>query len=394
MKYVILIIDGASGWPIPEHGGRTSLEIAGTPNLDSMVREGILGLCRTVPEGMEASSACACMSILGYDPRVYYRGRGGIEARSLDIPIGADEVVFRCNLVAVRDGRMWDYSAGHISTEEARELVTALNEHLSGEDVSFYPGVGYRHICKLKGHQDTLAAVCTPPHDIPEKPVGEYLPGGNGSRFLRELMARSEAVLESHPVNKERCARGETPATMIWLFWGSSRPPDMPAFRDVYGLRAALTSGVDLLRGLARLAGIGVLELPGVTDGVDNDCAAQAEGAIAALGEYDLVVIHVEAPDEAAHGGSVREKVAAIERVDAEIVSRLRRRQDGNLRVLVLPDHATPLAVRTHVPDPVPFMLWGKGVATGGAVRFSEAQAGAANLFIDPGYNIIERLVT
>jgi 2,3-bisphosphoglycerate-independent phosphoglycerate mutase len=220
---------------------------------------------------MEPSSACACMSVLGYDPRVYYRGRAAIEARSMGIPIGQGEAVFRCNLVAVRDGQMWDYSSGHISTDEAAELIAALNESLGNDQVRFYPGVSYRHICKLKGLEETLAATCTPPHDIPGQPISQFLPKGPGSGFLRDLMSRSEAVLQNHPVNIRRRARGEVPATMLWLFWGSGQILDMPPFKQVYGLKAAMTSGVDLLRGLAQMMGMTVLDIPGVTDGLDND---------------------------------------------------------------------------------------------------------------------------
>ena len=391
MKYCALIIDGASGLPL--HDGRTCLELAHTPNLEAMAREGILGLARTVPPGMEPSSACACMSVLGYDPRVYYQGRAGIEARSMDISVGEGEVVFRCNLVAIRDGRMWSYSSGYISTEEAQQLISALNQSLGNDSIHFYPGVSYRHICKLKGREDTLLATCTPPHDIPDKLISEFMPGGQGSDLLRELMKRSEAVLREHPVNIERRSRGDIPATTIWLFWGSGKAPDMPAFKSIYGVRAAMTSGVDLLRGLARMVGMDVLEIPGVTDGPDNDYAAQASGALEALKEHDLVVIHIEAPDEVAHSGSVSDKVEAIQRVDGEVVSRLRSRQPNGLRVLIMPDHPTPIKTRTHSPDPVPFMLWGAGFSGNGGERFTEAEAAKTGLFIDPGYNIMGRLI-
>ena len=381
MKYCILIIDGASGLPLPEHNGKTCLELAHTPNLEAMAKEGILGLARTVPLGMEPDSACACMSVLGYDPKVYYQGRAGIEARSMGIPVGEGEVVFRCNLVATRDGKMWDHSSGHISTEEAQPLISALNQSLGNDSIHFYPGVSYRHICKLKGREDTLLATCTPPHDILDKPIAEFMPKGQGSDVLLELMKRSEAVLREHP------------ATMIWLFWGSGRIPDMPAFKSVYGIRAAMTSGVDLLRGLARMVEMDVLEIPGVTDGPDNNYAAQASGALEALKEHDLVVIHIEAPDEAAHSGSVSDKVEAIQRADGEVVSRLRSRQPNGLRVLIMPDHPTPIKTRTHSPDPVPFMLWGAGFSSNGGQRFTEAEAAKTGLFLDPGYNIMGKLI-
>jgi len=374
MKYIVLIIDGAAGLPLTERGGKTCLELAVTPNLDEMATGGFAGLVRTVPPGMEPSSACACMSVLGYDPAVYYRGRASIEAKSLGIDIGKGEVVFRCNLVNTEGDIMRDYSAGHIGTDEAKEI-------------------SYRHILKIKGHEDTLKAVCTPPHDIPGMPVADFLPKGEGGDFLRDLMARSETLLRGHRINIARLDRGDMPVTTIWLFWGSGQVPEMPAFREVYGLDAALTSGVDLLKGLAKMADIEVLDIRGVTDGPDNDNAAQITGALDALGKRDLAVVHIEAPDEAAHGGMIDEKVEAIQKIDAEVIGRLLERREDDLRVLVMPDHPTPIKLRTHSADPVPFLIWGKGVQKNGAKRFTEAEAQSTGVFIDKGYNIMGRLV-
>ncbi|MFH1663008.1 MAG: cofactor-independent phosphoglycerate mutase [Chloroflexota bacterium] len=393
MKYCVLIIDGAAGWPLPERGGKTCLELADTPNLDALAKGGTVGLTATIPEEMEPSSACACMSLLGYDPKIYYKGRAAIEAVSMGIPITEGEVVFRCNLVTVGDGRMQSYCAGHIGTDEAGQLTEALNEGLGGEDAVFYTGVGYRHLLKLKGHEDTLEAVCIPPHDIPGKTVAEFLPSGKGSRFLRQLMQDSVGVLEKHPVNTARRARGEMPANMIWLFWGSGRIPDMPAFKQVYGLSAALTSGVDLLRGLGRMMGMKILEIPGITDGLDNDFRGQVVGALESLKDRDLAIIHIEAPDEAGHAGSVEDKIDAIQRIDRDVVSRLRAFEPGNLRLLVMPDHPTPIEIKTHVAEPVPFILWGMGFATNGAGRFTEAEAKKTGLFVQNGYNIMSKLV-
>ena len=392
MKYCVVIIDGASDWPLPERGGKTCLELARTPNLDRMARESTLGLVQTVPEGMEPSSACACMSILGYDPKVYYKGRSAIEAASMGIPINKGEVAFRCNLVSVRDGKMWDYSSGHIGDSDAHALVEALNRSLGSEEIHFYPGVSYRHICKIKGHTDALQATCTPPHDIPNKPIAEYLPHGLGSDLLQDLMARSVEVLRDHPVNKARESRGDVPASMIWLFWGSGEIPVLPSFKKVYGLNAALTSGVDLLRGLAKMAKIRNLDIPGVTDGMDNDCAAQAAGALKALDNHDLVVIHIEAPDEAAHGGHIDDKIKAIERVDKEVIAHLLSYKKDSLRVLAMPDHATPIEVRTHAADPVPFVLWGSGFKAVSAKAFSEKEAKSTGIFIKDGYTIMRKL--
>ncbi len=393
MKYCVLIMDGAADLPLPEHGGRTCLELAEAPNLDAMAQEGVLGLARTVPAGIEPSSDHACMSVLGYDPQAYPLGRAAIEARSMGITIDAGQVAFRCNLVAIRDGKMWDYSAGHISSEEARELIAALNESLGSQNVRFYPGVSYRHILKLEGCEDTLWASCTPPHDIPGKPVSEFLPAGRGSELLRDLMKRSEAVLGEHPVNMKRQARGEVPATMIWLFWGSGQVAGLPSFKQVYGLDGAVTSAVDVIRGLAQMVGMDVLEIAGVTDGLDNDFAAQVAGALKALEGHDLVVIHIEAPDEAAHAGSIEDKIEALRRIDREVASRLRSWRKEALRVLVMPDHPTPIKTQTHSPEPVPFLLWGAGFTPNGARRFTEAEAAKTGLFVDPGYNIMGRFV-
>jgi 2,3-bisphosphoglycerate-independent phosphoglycerate mutase len=358
-----------------------------------MAKEGVLGMARTVPEGMEPSSACACMSVFGYDPLVYYRGRASIEARSMGIPVGDGEVVFRCNLVSGRDGRMFDYSAGHISTEEAGRIIRTLNKELGSGQFRFYPGISYRHILKITGHEDTLKAVCTPPHDIPGREIKDYLPQGPGSELLLDLMKRSEKVLRDHPVNRERRARGETAPDRIWLFWGSGRLLEMPPFKEEYGLDAVMTSGVDLLRGLAGMVGMGILDIAGVNDGLDNDYPAQINGALEALKDNDLAVVHIEAPDEAAHGGSIDEKIEAIRRIDSEVIGRLREWRSDKFRVLVMPDHPTPIEIRTHTGDPVPFMLWGEGFENNGAARFTEPEAAKTGLYIDPGYNIMRKLV-
>jgi len=393
MKYCVLILDGASGWPLAAHGGKTCLQLAHTPNMDAIARAATVGLIRNVPSGMEPSSACACMSVLGYDPRVYYRGRSGIEAHGMGVPVNEGEAVFRCNLVATHDGRMWSYNCGHISTAEGQALIATLNDKLGNDEVRFYPGVSYRNLCKISGREDSLSATCTPPHDIPEKPIAEFLPNGPGSDMLRELMARSKPALRDHPVNVERRARGDIPATMIWLFWGSGKIPAMPAFKEVYGLDAAVTSGVDIVRGLARMTGADVLDIPGVTGDLDSDYVAQAMGALKALEKYDMVVIHVEATDEAAHAGLVRAKTEAIQEVDRELASRLRSWDKDALRVLILPDHSTPIETQTHVADPVPFMLWGPGFTGNGAKRFTEGEAKGTGILVEEGYSIMRRLI-
>lgn len=393
MKYIVLIVDGAAGLPVAEKDNRTSLEIAHTPNLDAMAKQAAMGLARTVPPGMEPSSACACMSVMGYNPGVYYKGRASIEAVSMGVNVGPGEAVFRCNLVNTAGGRMNDYSGGHITNEEAAEIIKTLNETLGSDEIIFYPGVSYRHILKLKGKEEALNAQCTPPHDIPGKDIKEFLPKGQGSNILLDLMNRSETVLRSHKINVERLKRGLVPITTIWLFWGSGRIPAMPSFKQSYGITAAMTSGVDLLRGLAKMASIDILNIRGVTDGPDNDNAAQAKGALEALYKHDLVIIHVEAPDEAGHGGIIEEKVNAIEQIDKEVVSRLRS-YEGDLRVLIMPDHPTPVGLRTHNGDPVPFLMWGKGMKWNGAERFTEKEAKKTGVFVENGYKIMEVLLS
>jgi 2,3-bisphosphoglycerate-independent phosphoglycerate mutase len=393
VKYCVVIMDGASGLPLSERGGKTCLELASTPNLDTMVQKGILGIARTIPPGMEPSSSNGCMSVLGYDPKVYRVGRAAIEARSMGIPVDSGEVVFRCNLVTVIDGRMHDYSAGHISNEEAHQLIKTLNETIGSEKVQFYPGLSYRHIVRMRDREDTLSATCTPPHDIPNKPITEFMPHGPGSEFLVEMMEKSKILLREHQVNVERQLKGKSPANMIWLFWGSTKEPDIPSFRQVYGLDSAVTSAVDVIRGLAQMIGMKVLEIPGVTDGMDNDFAGQVTGALSALESNDLVVIHIEAPDEEAHAGSIDDKVEAISIIDREVISRLSAWRGDSLRALIMPDHPTPIEIRTHSPDPVPFMLWGEGFMSNGAKRFTEVEAKHIGLFVDDGYKIMNRLV-
>lgn len=386
-------MDGASGWPLPERGNRTCLELAHTPCLDGMASNGLLGRARTIPNGMEPGSAPACMSVIGYDPAVYYMGRSAIEARSIGVPVAGDEVTFRCNLVTVLKGRMVSHSAGHITTAEASALLTALNDKIGSETIRFFPGINYRNILRLSGAQATLKAVCTPPHDITDRAVAEYLPHGNGSELLLELMKKSEQLLADHPVNVERNKNGRLPATMVWLFWGSGSIPDMPPFRQVYGLSAALTSGVDLLRGLGMMAGMELLDIDGVTDGLDNDFAAQAAGALAALETHDLVVMHIEAPDEMGHRGSVEDKIRAIEMIDKEVLSRLVCSSREDLRIMVMPDHPTPIKLKTHSNEAVPFLIWGSGINGNCARRFTEKEAIAADILIDPGYKLMERFV-
>ena len=393
MKFCVVIMDGASGWPLPQRGNKTCLELAHTPTLDAMAARGQMGMAFTVPPGMEPSSACACMSVMGYDPLIYYKGRASIEARSMGIPVHSDEMVFRCNLVTILDGIMVSYSSGHISTPEAKAIIESLNRELGSDRVIFFPGVSYRHICKLKGGGISPDLICTPPHDITDKPVADFLPRGKGSEILRQLMSKSEAVLSHHPVNMERKKQGKLPATTIWLFWPSGQIPEMPSFQKEYGLRASLTSGVDLLRGLAEMAAMEVLQINGVTDDLDNDYAAQAAGALKALERNDVVIIHIEAPDEMGHRGAVDDKIRAIELIDNEVMNRIYSLGQDNLKVLVMPDHPTPIEIKTHCADPVPFLIWGRGVVNNGCHRFTEMEAGRTGFVVQPGYKLMREFL-
>lgn len=392
MKYVVVILDGAAGWPIDELGGITSLEAACTPNLDRCASAGTLGLAQTVPDGLEPSSSAACMSILGYDPVADYIGRGAIEAASMGIHLAPDEVALRLNLVSIADGVMRSYSSGGIATEESRAIVADIAASLDDQTFRLYPGVAYRHILVVKGHPELLEAEYTPPHDISGRPTGGQGPRGAGADILTEYMDRARPILDNSAINICREADGQLAATDVWPFWPGASPRALAPFAEKYGVRAAMTSGVDLLNGLAVLTGIDRLSIDGVTSGPDTDYGAQIEGALSALDEHDLVVVHVEAPDEEGHAGNAAGKVAAIEAIDAQIISRVMA-WSGELRLLAMPDHPTPVALKTHVGEPVPFLLWGEGVQPNGSCAYSERAAAATELILEPGRLVMDRLL-
>jgi 2,3-bisphosphoglycerate-independent phosphoglycerate mutase len=398
LKYVVLIIDGASGWPAAALGGRTSLEAAFTPHLDRLAREGCVGMVANVPEGMEASSAIACMSAMGFDPALYYSGRGPIEAAAMGVELEPGQAAMRCNLVTILDGLMASYSAGNIPSAESAELVAALQEGLGDERCRFYPGVSFRHILTVRDGEDLLSTSFTPPHDISGQPIAGSLPAGPGAALVLDLMERSKAVLAGHPVNEHRLARGKPPATQIWLFWPGMRPARMPAFADLYpGTKAALTSPVDLLKGLAAQTGVEFLSIANVTDGPDNDYEGQMRKALASLSHHDLVFVHVESPDEAGHQGDAAGKVAAIEKVDAlmvpQVLDAARALADEGFRFLVLPDHPTPLEIKTHVAEPVPFLMWGAGCEANGASAYTEEAARATGFAVAPGHLLMSQFL-
>jgi 2,3-bisphosphoglycerate-independent phosphoglycerate mutase len=297
----------------------------------------------------------------------------------------------RCNLVTVVDGRLISYSAGNISSEESGELVAALREELADDRLALHAGVGFRHILTVRDGADLLATRFTPAHDVTDRQVDGFGPEGPGAALVRDITERSKEILGGHPVNKARIARGQLPATQIWLFWPGARPERLPSFEAIHGGRnAALTSAVDLLRGLAVQTGVDLLGIPGVTDGGDNDYEAQMAGALEALADHDVVFVHVEAPDEAAHSGDVRGKVEAVEQVDALMLPLVRAwAERGDVALLVMPDHPTPLEIKTHVAEPVPFAMWGPGFGPNGAEAFSEKEARATGFAVAPGHRLL-----
>lgn len=389
MKYAIIIPDGAADLPSPELEGKTPLSAAKLPNISAIAAVGKVGSVRTIPRGMPCGSDVAILSVLGYDPAEYYTGRAPLEAAAQGLKIAPDEWVFRCNLVTLVDGLMEDYSAGHITTEEARALIGELNHTLSTPLLRFYPGVSYRHLMTLKGSFDVKT---TPPHDILGKRAADYLPTGQGSELLRNIMDSAAPILDGHEINSVRRDLKENPATSIWL-WGQGKTPQLPNFEQRFGVRGAAITAVDLVRGLASLIGWRRIEVPGATGYLDTNFAGKGRLAVEALDEFDLVCVHVEATDECGHNADLSGKVRALEQIDEHIVGpvmqRLRRQGDA-WRVLILPDHPTPAAVRTHTPEPVPFLLAGQRVESLLPASFTEEAAANCDLHIPRGCELME----
>ncbi len=391
MKYVVLLGDGMADLPIPALQGKTPLQAASTPNMDMLAKQGRCGLARTVPDGFPPGSDVANLSVMGYSPQKYYTGRAPLEAAAMGVQLGEEDIAFRCNFVTVEDGIMTDYSAGHISSEEGRVLIEALKPLMPGERL--FAGVSYRNLLVLKAG---AKAVCTPPHDISDQPIEGHLPRGQDAGLLVELMQAAKPILAKHPVNLKRVAEGKKPANMIWL-WGQGPRPAMPTFQELYGLEGAMISAVDLLRGIGKYAGLEVIEVPGATGNIDTNYEGKVEAALLALKRLDYVYLHVEAPDEAGHEGKLEEKIKAIELFDQRVVGPVidgLRRQGEDWRVLLLPDHATPIAIKTHSRDPVPFAIMGKGIEPDGAERFDEDEAKKGGFGLVEATKLMSMLVT
>ncbi|MDD5451051.1 MAG: cofactor-independent phosphoglycerate mutase [Desulfovibrionales bacterium] len=398
MKYVVLIGDGMGDYPLEELGGKTPLQAASTPAMDFLAREGELGLVKTVPPGFEPGSDVANLSILGYDPASCYTGRGPLEAGSMGITLSPDGVAFRCNLVTLdfmADGRvvMVDYSAGHISTEEARVMVADIGREVKVNGLTLYPGVSYRHLLVWAEGKEKLATV--PPHDHTGKDVTAHWGVYQHDPVLINWIAQVLIILRDHPVNERRVQEGKKPANAVWL-WGQGRMPSMPKFSERFGIKGAIISAVDLLKGIGVYAGLEPIAVPGATGYLDTNYQGKAEYALAALKEKDLVVVHVEAPDEASHGGNLEEKIKAIENFDQKVVRVVvdGLAEFGEHRVLLVTDHYTPISIKTHVGEPVPFAIFssnrrGRSREAG----FNEVSAKETGLFIRDGFKLMEKFI-
>jgi 2,3-bisphosphoglycerate-independent phosphoglycerate mutase len=388
-KYVIIIPDGAADDPLDEFEGQTALEASRIPNIDKISTLGRQGLVKTIPDGMEAGSDVAQMSLLGYDPLRYYTGRAPIEAAARNIKLSLGDWVFRCNLVTIADGKMVDHSAGHISTAEGSKLITEINEQLGNEQIRFHTGVSYRHLLVFK--KTDFDVKTYPPHDNIGEAIDRILPRGKGSELLIDLMARSQQLFGNHDINKVRKDLGENQVSSIWL-WGHGRQAQLERFQKRFGLKGAAITAVDLVRGLAKLIGFDLITVPGATGFIDTDYHGKGAAAIEALNNYDIVFVHIEAPDEVSHSGNAELKKKAIEQIDEHIVGPVFEALHNypSWRILVMPDHPTKIRSCAHAPDPVPFAMAGDNISGILNATFSEANAAKSGFRINNGYELME----
>lgn len=377
VKYIIVVGDGMGDYPIQ---GKTPLEIANTPNMDRLAREGTIGLTRTIPDNMPAGSDVANLSLLGYDPKIYYKGRAPLEAASMGILLKEMDVAFRCNLTTVKEGIMADFSAGHIKTNEASEIIKLIDKELGNEKIRFYPGVSYRHLLVIDASiiEDPFKIICTPPHNITGMEYSPYLPKGESADFLISLMESSREIL------KER-----KDGNMIWL-WGGGVEMDIPKLTERFNISGSVISAVDLVKGLGILAGLKPMDVPGITGYFDTDYLAKAKFGLASLENNDLVFIHIEAPDEAGHNKNLEEKIRAIENIDEKILGYILSNVKEDVRILVLSDHFTPISLGTHTNDPTPFVVWSNRESKiSNASGFNEKEA-KNGIFIKNGCELID----
>lgn len=394
MKYVLLVPDGACDYPIDELGGKTPLEIAKIPNMHFIAKNGEVGITNTIPKGFAPASDVANLSILGYDPAKYYSGRGPLEAANMRIDIAEGDVAFRCNLVTIDNDTMIDYSAGHITSKEAALLIDVINKSLGTGQIKFYHGVGYRHLMVSKDKYLTKALLktkCIPPHDISGFGVSKNLPKGPGAKFLIDLMERSKTPLYGAEVNRVRIDLKENPANSIWL-WGQGTVPNMPKFKDKFGVSGSIISAVDLIKGIGRIIGLEPLDVPGATGYYDTNFKGKGEYAIRSLEKNDFVFVHIEAADEAGHNGDTRAKIAALENFDkfivGPVIEYLKNKKEP-FRVLMLADHYTPVKVKTHTADPVFFAMYGEGISSNGIGAFTEREAAKSSIARSNAYDLM-----
>ena len=396
MKYVVVLGDGMADLPIESLGGKTPLEVANKPNIDTLAKVSEIGLVKTVADGMKPGSDVANLSVLGYDSAIYYSGRSPLEAVSIGVEFTPADVTYRTNLVTLKGDKledciMQDYSAGEITTDEARELILAVEKELGTNGVHFFPGISYRH-CLLLSDASTGADL-TPPHDISGKAVREYLPKGEHGELLLSLMKRARQVLENHPVNQNRIARGLNPANSIW-FWGEGRKPNLKNFEEKNGVKGAMISAVDLLKGIAMVSGMEVIEVEGATGNNDTNYKGKALACLDALKRNDFVYIHIEAADECGHRGELQNKIGSIEDIDKYVGGTLLDGLKGTeFSMMILPDHPTPIALKTHTNKPVPYLIYRSTKESKGADVYNEAQAEESGLFIENGYTLIDRFL-
>lgn len=397
MKVIILLGDGMSDIAYSELGNKSPLQSAATPNMDFMAQHGRVGLAHTVPAGLPPGSDVANLSVFGYDPRTCYTGRSPLEAVSMGVALGPDDVAFRMNLVTLKPQGssiyMQDFSAGHISTAEAAELVETLQKELGNSEIEFHAGVGYRHLMVWRGGKDGMRS--TPPHDITGKSILDHLPSGDGAATLNNIMNHAQMVLHTHPVNVKRKEQGQMPANSIWL-WGHGKTPRIETYQEKFGLSGAVISAVDLIKGIGICAGLDIINVEGATGYIDTNYLGKGQAALAALEDHDFVYVHVEAPDEASHAGNMQHKLKAIEDFDRQVVGTVLEgmKRFADYAILCMPDHPTPVKLMTHTSDPVPFVIYRSGEGeSNGAASYDEAQAKATGLSLE-GHTLLPLLLS
>jgi 2,3-bisphosphoglycerate-independent phosphoglycerate mutase len=397
LKYIILQGDGMADYPLEVLGGKTPLEAARTPNMDWLAQRGVYGLAHVIPAGFAPGSDVGNMSIMGYDPAVYHTGRSPLEAASMGVALGSKDIAFRCNLVTLRgsgtDTTMEDFTSGHITTGEAAAIIRDIGDELGGDGIEFFPGVSYRHLMVWRDGKEKMET--TPPHDITDQKIAGYMPKGDGADRLLNLMAASQPILAQHPVNQKRRADGKRQVTTIWL-WGQGRAPQLPPLTKRFGITGGVISAVDIIHGLGVYAGLERIDVPGITGFLDTNYVGKGEYGVRSLEKNDFVFIHVEATDEAGHMGDVKAKIQALEDFDEKVVGTVLKGmgERKDFRILLMPDHPTSIALKTHVSEPVPFVLYSPAeLRDNGAVGYNEKDAAQTGVVAKQAFRLMESLI-